>query len=50
MPEVFERYVPGKSGVLWHAPPVVHAADLFSSQIQDVKNQFTVTDRELDRD
>ena len=50
MPEVWERYTPGKSGVLWHAPPVVHAAELFSSQIQDVKDLFAGTSRELDRD
>ena len=50
LPEFFERYEPGKSGVFWHAPPVVHAEDLFSGQIHQVKDQFAGTSRELDRD
>ena len=50
LPEFSERYEPGKSGVFWHAPPVVHAEDLFSGQIQQVKDQFAGTSRELDRD
>ena len=50
LPDFFERYEPGKSGVLWHAPPVVHAEDLFSGQVQEVKDRFADTSRALSRD
>jgi hypothetical protein len=50
MQETFELYEPGKPGVLWNSPPVVHAADLFSAQVQGVKDKLHDTDFELQRD
>ena len=50
MESTFERYEPGKTCVLWHAPPMVHAADLFSSQIQDFKDFMKENSTELPRD
>ena len=50
MRETFELYEPGKPGVLWYSPPVVYAEDLFSAQVQEVKDKMHDTDFELDRD
>ena len=50
MQETFELYEPGKPGVLWNSPPIVHVEDLFSSQVQVVKDLLHDTDFELERD
>ena len=50
MSETFELYEPGKPVVLWNSPPVVHAEDLFSAQVQEVKDKMHDTEFELDQD
>ena len=50
MPDTFEFYEPGKAGVLWNAPPLVHAEELFSEKIQEVKDKVLGTSHELGRD
>ena len=50
MPETFDYYAAGKSCVLWNTPPVVHASDLFSGQVQEVKDRMVLRDAELHRD
>ena len=50
MEETIEMYEPGKPGVLYNAPAMVHAEDLFSDKIQELKDKFKNTDDALDRD
>ena len=50
MEETIEMYEPGKPGVLFNAPAMVHAEDIFSSKIQELKDKFKSSGNDLDRD
>ena len=43
----FENYKQGRQGVLWNAPPIVTVKDLFSDEIQSVKDALTGVKCEL---
>ena len=43
----FENYNQGRQNVFWNAPPIVTVKDLFSDEIQSVKDALTGVKCEL---
>ena len=48
MPLAFAEYKQGRQGVLWNSQPIVAASEIFSDQIQTIKDSLAGTKCELD--